>query len=211
MILSFLPRFSFRSFYSHLLPVCLPVCVLWVPVFSLLLPWPQTPLFFSYHVDLVRSVLPAFTANLCFLMEFTKPWKFPFSPFACNFLLVVRWSIFFSHVILQPTPRASGLPSGVPECRVSVCWGWPFGEGSSETERMMRPDSFLLLAPLLQEDVGSARWQSCVRLEEAGGGRETSLISPWPLCPGTAVISCSSVNWRALPLSLLLVRTNLIY
>lgn len=216
--LAFLPTFSFRSFWSRLLRLPFP-CVCFDYLFSLFCfrdSRHHCVLFLPRW--LVRSPLPAFTANLCFLMEFTKPWKFPFSPFACNFLwpwpsldLFVQWSIFFSHLILQPTSKAAGLPSGVPEFHVSVCWSCPFGEGSSETERMMKPGSCLLLAPLLQEDVGSARLQHCVRLEEAAGGRKTSLIPPRPLCPGTAVISYSSVDWRALSLSLLLVRTNLIY
>lgn len=75
---------------------------------------------------------------------------------------------------------------------------------------LMKLDSFLLLDPLLQEDMGSLYDSAVGDWRRQLVGSETHSISLYSLRPGTAVITHSSLQWRALTLSLLPIRTNLI-
>lgn len=84
----------------------------WLPVFSLLLPWLQTPLCFILTTLTCQVTSSSLYCYLGFLMEFTTPWKFPFFPSGCNFPLVVKWSIFFSHLISSPRAGPLGCPLG---------------------------------------------------------------------------------------------------
>ena len=84
----------------------------WLPVFCLPLPWLQTPLCFILTTLTCQVTSSSLYCYLGFLMEFTKPWKFPFFPFACNFPLVVKCSIFFSHLISRPPAGTLGCPLG---------------------------------------------------------------------------------------------------
>lgn len=177
----------------------------WLPVFSLLLPWLQTPLCFILTTLTGQVTSSSLYCYLGFLMEFTKPWKFPFFPFACNFPLVVKWSVFFSHLISSPPAGPLGCPLGF------LSSTWVFAGADHLQRETVRQRGWRSLTHSCVSALSFRRCGQCsaTALCEIGGGRwggKTSLISP-----GTAVISCSPVNCRALTLSFLLVRTNLIY